>query len=71
MDGRAETELAKALDAPMTRISVTRPGYFFPAHANNGQMQQSPLKGYKNIDRDVGFLIVKRVANSYGGMRAN
>lgn len=42
--GRAETELAKALDTPTTRLLVVRPGYFFPAHTGQRQNQQSALR---------------------------
>lgn len=41
--GRAETELTKALDTPTTRLLITRPGYFFPAHAGQRQNQQSGI----------------------------
>jgi len=41
--GRAETELAKALDTPTTRLLLARPGYFFPAHAGQRQNQQSGI----------------------------
>jgi hypothetical protein len=39
VQGRAETELAGALDTPTTRLLVARPGYFFPAHAGQRQNQ--------------------------------
>jgi hypothetical protein len=42
--GRAETELAKALDTPTTRLLVARPGYFFPAHAGQRQNQHSGIQ---------------------------
>ena len=41
--GRAETELAKALDTPTTRLLLARPGYFFPAHDGQRKNQQSAL----------------------------
>ena len=41
MQGRAEVELAKALDTPTTRLLVARPGYFFPAHAGQRQSVHS------------------------------
>lgn len=43
VQGRAETELAKALDTPTTRLLVTRPGYFFPAHAGQRQNQHGGI----------------------------
>ena len=39
LQGRAEIELAKALDTPTTRSLIARPGYFFPAHAGQRQNQ--------------------------------
>lgn len=35
--------MAKALDTSTTRLLVTRPGYFFPAHAGQRQSQQSRI----------------------------
>ena len=43
LQGRAETDLAKALDTPTTRLLVARPGYFFPAHPGQRQDQKSRL----------------------------
>lgn len=43
LQGRAETELTKALDTPTTRLLVARPGYFFPAHAGQRQNQQGAI----------------------------
>lgn len=47
--GRAETELAKALDTPTTRLLVARPGYFFPAHTGQRQNQQSALRRFLDV----------------------
>lgn len=46
MQGRAETELAKSLDTPTTRLLVARPGYFFPAHAGQRQNQKSGISRF-------------------------
>jgi len=52
--GRAETELAKALDTPTTRLLLARPGYFFPAHSGQRQNQQSALS--RCLDTTLGPL---------------
>lgn len=52
--GRAETELAKALDTPATRLLLTRPGYFFPAHDGQRQNQHSALG--RCLDTTIGSL---------------
>ena len=63
--GRAEMELAKALDIPTARLLLARPGYLFPAHAGQRQNQQSgvgrclgtilgPL--FTSVSRNVGQL---------------
>jgi len=52
--GRAETELAKALDTPTTSLLVARPGYFFPAHAGQRQNQQSCIG--RSLDATLGPL---------------
>ena len=54
MQGRAETELAKALDTPTTRLLVARPGYFFPANAGQRQNQQSSV--WRCLDTALGPL---------------
>ena len=52
--GRAETELAKALDTPTTRLLLTRPGYFFPAHPGQRQNQQGCIG--RSLDTILGPL---------------
>ena len=52
--GRAETELAKALDTPTTKLLVARPGYFFPAHSGQRQNQQSGIGRF--LDATIGTL---------------
>lgn len=54
LQGRAETELAKALDSPTTRLLIARPGYFFPSHAGQRQNQQSGIGRF--LDTTVGSL---------------
>ncbi|KAF9783955.1 hypothetical protein BJ322DRAFT_888048 [Thelephora terrestris] len=53
--GRAETELAKALDTPTTRLLVARPGYFFPAHTGQRQNQKSGIG--RVLDTTLGPLV--------------
>ena len=57
VQGRAETELAKALDGPTTRLLLARPGYFFPAHAGQRQNQQGHIGRF--LDTAVGPLFTK------------
>ena len=52
--GRAETELAKALDTPTTRLLVARPGYFFPAHSGQRQNQHTGIG--RCLDTTIGTL---------------
>jgi hypothetical protein len=52
--GRAETELTKALDTPATRLLIARPGYFFPAHIGQRQDQQSGISRF--LDTTLGPL---------------
>ena len=52
--GRAETELAKALDTPTTKLLIARPGYFFPSHTGQRQNQQSGIGRF--LDTTVGSL---------------
>ena len=54
VQGRAEIELAKALDTPTTRLLVVRPGYFFPAHTGQRQNQQSGIRRF--LDTTMGPL---------------
>lgn len=52
VQGRAEVELAKALDTPTTRLLVARPGYFFPEHAGQRQNQHGYIGRF--LDTIVG-----------------
>jgi len=54
VQGLAETELAKALDTPTTRLLVARPGYFFPAHVGQRQNQHSGIGRF--LDTTIGTL---------------
>ena len=54
VQGRAETELAKALDTPTTRLLVARPGYFFPAHTGQRQNQHGGIGRF--LDTTIGHL---------------
>ena len=54
MQGRAETELAKALDTSTTRLLLARPGYFFPAHAGQRQNQHGYIGRF--LDTTIGTL---------------
>ena len=63
--GRAETELAKALDTPTTRLLVARPGYFFPAHAGQRQNQQSGIG--RSLDTILGPLVTNSCMGAPAG----
>ena len=55
MQGRAETELAKAFDTLAAKLLIARPGYFFPSHAGQRQNQQSGIT--RLLDTTLGSLL--------------